>query len=163
MDRTDEDRASVTSAEVHDEPNCDPSVDCKFVGPRDCPCRCHFDTRRGCAMTDTELAEIERDHAGHEACNEGRLIIEVRRLRDELRSATWLVERYEAAERLCARCGKELDGSQTVVNDLANRYEEAMHRIEDLEEELRAAHAPDDFEEFGHPLDGAGDNPRFPA
>lgn len=26
---------------IHDEPNCDPSVDCKFVGPRDCPCRCH--------------------------------------------------------------------------------------------------------------------------
>jgi hypothetical protein len=30
------------AAEVeHDEPNCDPAVDCKFVGPRDCPCRCH--------------------------------------------------------------------------------------------------------------------------
>lgn len=25
----------------HDEPNCDPTVDCKFVGPRDCPCKCH--------------------------------------------------------------------------------------------------------------------------
>ena len=29
------------STETHDEPNCDPSVQCKFVGPRDCPCRCH--------------------------------------------------------------------------------------------------------------------------
>lgn len=29
----------------HDEPNCDPSVDCKFVGPRDCPCRCHLPER----------------------------------------------------------------------------------------------------------------------
>ena len=63
----------------HDEPNCDPTVDCKFVGPRDCPCRCH-----NAPLTAEELAEIKRNTTMWIPIGRDRtlrLIAEVERLR----------------------------------------------------------------------------------
>jgi hypothetical protein len=45
----------------HDEPNCDPVADCRFVGPRDCPCRCHVDPDRAERTTPATAGFVDVD------------------------------------------------------------------------------------------------------
>ena len=129
----------------HDEPNCDPTVDCKFVGPRDCPCRCHSvasedDNERAVDpqertsgatfmvnMTAFRCIDIIGTFTPLYECNRCSAVVtdperhlaraanlrarqdEVERLREDC--AEW--ERlHDQAERLCARCGSELDHSE---------------------------------------------------
>lgn len=88
-------------AEAHDEPNCDPSVDCKFVGPRDCPCRCHASCQYGvlndrCGAPAT--TKRERPNGGEEwdVCDKHARFLD--RLRKSIRQNAELLAKLKEAE-----------------------------------------------------------------